>query len=184
MNWPGKGWPWRAWFYGGGNSFGGNKEFGHPDDRLLAILGGWLADDLAELVEGSIYRFQRRWPWILGKTHGGRRWRRILACVNWCPMSWQPHRRWLDSSGELRRCGGVVKTRGAGPSHGGSPASLSAPPQSRRESHGESPEWPPAHRRQGSFTVRPYPPTPSASPNASGTNRDGGVIDGDGVFWT
>jgi hypothetical protein len=41
--------------------FEGNKEFGHTGDRLLVILGGWVADDLAELVTGSIYRENRRW---------------------------------------------------------------------------------------------------------------------------
>jgi hypothetical protein len=44
--------------------FGGNKEFRHTGDRLLAILGGWVADDLAELVTGSIYRENGRWPQI------------------------------------------------------------------------------------------------------------------------
>ena len=44
--------------------FGGNKEFGHTGDRLLAILGGWVADDLAELGTGSIYRENGRWPRI------------------------------------------------------------------------------------------------------------------------
>jgi hypothetical protein len=34
--------------------FGGNKESGHTGDRLLAILGGWVADDLAELGTGSV----------------------------------------------------------------------------------------------------------------------------------
>jgi hypothetical protein len=33
-------------------------------------------------------------------------------------MSWQPHRCWLDNSGELRRCGGRVETRGARPGGG------------------------------------------------------------------
>jgi hypothetical protein len=41
--------------------FGGNKESGHTGDRLLAILGGWVADDLAELGTGSIYREDGRW---------------------------------------------------------------------------------------------------------------------------
>ena len=53
--------------------FGGNKEFGHTGDRLLAILGGWVADDLAELVTGSIYRENRRWPriWTRRAAVGG-----------------------------------------------------------------------------------------------------------------
>jgi hypothetical protein len=50
--------------------FGENKEFGHTGDRLLAILGGWVADDLAELGTGSIYRENGRW---LRETRGGRR---------------------------------------------------------------------------------------------------------------
>jgi hypothetical protein len=59
--------------YGGGDQFGGNKEFGHTGDRLLAILGGWVADDLAELVTGSIYRENGRWPriWTRRAAVGG-----------------------------------------------------------------------------------------------------------------
>jgi hypothetical protein len=53
--------------------FGGNKEFGYTGDRLLAILGGWVADDLAELVTGSIYRENGRWPriWMRRAAVGG-----------------------------------------------------------------------------------------------------------------
>jgi hypothetical protein len=53
--------------------FGGNKELGHTGDRLLAILGGWVADDLAELVTGSIYRENGRCPriWTRRTAVGG-----------------------------------------------------------------------------------------------------------------
>ena len=53
--------------------FGGNKEFGHTGDRLLAILGGWVADDLAELGTSSIYRENGRWPriWTRHAAVGG-----------------------------------------------------------------------------------------------------------------
>jgi hypothetical protein len=40
---------------------------------LLVILGGWVGDDLAELVGASIYRERERWPEILRRTRGGRR---------------------------------------------------------------------------------------------------------------
>jgi hypothetical protein len=40
---------------------------------LLVILGGWVGDDLAELVGASIYRESERWPGILRRTRGGRR---------------------------------------------------------------------------------------------------------------
>jgi hypothetical protein len=59
--------------------FGGNKKFGHTGDRLLAILSGWVVDDLVELVEGSIYREQERRPGILMVTRGGRRRKKLLA---------------------------------------------------------------------------------------------------------
>ena len=40
---------------------------------MLAILGGWVADDLAELVTGSIYRENGRWPriWTRHAAVGG-----------------------------------------------------------------------------------------------------------------
>jgi hypothetical protein len=60
MSRPVEGWPRRAWFNGGGSLIWGNKKFGHTGDRLLAILGGWVVDDLVELVEGSIYRKSER----------------------------------------------------------------------------------------------------------------------------
>jgi hypothetical protein len=97
----------------------------------------------------------------LDETRGGRRWRRILARVNWCPMPWQPHRRLLDSSGELRRSGGKVEPRGARPGGGGHRRANPLQPQSRRGSHGEPPELSPGggfylaaisgHRRHESY---------------------------------
>ena len=35
---------------------GEKPKFKLSDARLLTIVGGWVADDLAELVTGSIYR--------------------------------------------------------------------------------------------------------------------------------
>jgi hypothetical protein len=46
---------------------------------LLAILGGGVDDDLAELVGTSIYRESERWPGILTATRGGRRKKKALA---------------------------------------------------------------------------------------------------------
>jgi hypothetical protein len=46
---------------------------------LLAILGGWVVDDLVGLVEGSIYREQERRPGILMVTRGSRRRKKLLA---------------------------------------------------------------------------------------------------------
>jgi hypothetical protein len=42
------------------SQFGGSWKLGLTGDRLRTILGGWVLDDLAELVEGSIYRALRR----------------------------------------------------------------------------------------------------------------------------
>ena len=46
---------------------------------MLVILGGWVGDDLAELVGASIYRESERWPGILMATRGGRRKKKALA---------------------------------------------------------------------------------------------------------
>ena len=46
------------------NRFGGSVKFELTGDRLGAILGGWMCDDLAELVVASIYRERQRWPGI------------------------------------------------------------------------------------------------------------------------
>ena len=40
---------------------GGSWKLGLTGDRLGAILGGLVLDDLAELVKGSIYRESERW---------------------------------------------------------------------------------------------------------------------------
>jgi hypothetical protein len=107
--------------------FGGNKEFGHTGDRLLAILGGWVADDLAELGTGSIYRENGRWPriWTRHAAVGGEE--EGTGRVSACPQSWRAHRRRWDCYRESWRCGGKTRTRGGGPRHDDSPASLSAP---------------------------------------------------------
>jgi hypothetical protein len=55
------------------NWFGESLKLELAGDWLGAILGGLVLDDLAELVEGSIYRESRRWPGILTATRGGRR---------------------------------------------------------------------------------------------------------------
>jgi hypothetical protein len=43
------------------SGFGENQKFSSSGERLWLISGGWLADDLAELVTGSIYREDGRW---------------------------------------------------------------------------------------------------------------------------
>jgi hypothetical protein len=63
---------------------------------LLAILGGGVDDDLAELVGASIYRAQRRWPEIQMIMHGGRRKGRAL--VQWFRVLSRG-----DGSGDQRR---------------------------------------------------------------------------------
>ena len=60
------------------NQFGGNAKFKLAGDRLGAMLGGWVRDDVAELTEGSIYRKQERRPGIWMTTRGGRRKGRIM----------------------------------------------------------------------------------------------------------
>lgn len=42
--------------------FGGSSKFALTGDRLGAILGGVVRDDVAELMAGSIYRLSERWP--------------------------------------------------------------------------------------------------------------------------
>jgi hypothetical protein len=42
--------------------FGGSSKFALTGDRLGAILGGVLRDDVAELKVASIYRLSERWP--------------------------------------------------------------------------------------------------------------------------
>ena len=53
--------------------FGENWKFSSSGERLWLISGGWLADDLAELVTGSIYRQLRRWCLIQPGSASGRR---------------------------------------------------------------------------------------------------------------
>jgi hypothetical protein len=44
---------------GGGEGFGANSKFASSGEGLLAISGGWVEDDLAELAGASIYRALR-----------------------------------------------------------------------------------------------------------------------------
>ena len=74
----------------------GKPEFKLSDARLLAILGGGVDDDLAELVGASIYRESERWPGILTATHGGQRKGRALAHVNPWHLPWQSLRRAME----------------------------------------------------------------------------------------
>jgi hypothetical protein len=53
--------------------FGGTVKFELAGDQLRVILGGWVCDDLAELMEGSIYTKRERWPGIVAMTRGGQR---------------------------------------------------------------------------------------------------------------
>jgi hypothetical protein len=85
----------------------------------------WLRDHIAQQPRPSIYRRVKRWPVNLGRTRGGRRGRRTLARVNWCPMSWQARRQWFDGSKKPRRRDGKVKPRGRKAGRRRSPAGLS-----------------------------------------------------------
>jgi hypothetical protein len=85
---------------------------------LLTISGGWLADDFAELVGGSIYRRRKRWPGILRWTRDGRRWKKALVHVNSWLTAWQPSRRRWDGPRESRRRGRKAKPRGTQPGGG------------------------------------------------------------------
>jgi hypothetical protein len=69
----------RVWFTAAETEIGGSSKFMSSGERLLTILSGWVADDLVELVEGSIYREQERRPRILTVTRGGRRRKKLLA---------------------------------------------------------------------------------------------------------
>jgi hypothetical protein len=100
------------------NRFGGSAKFELAGDRLGAILGGWVCDDLAELAVASIYRERQRWPGISVVTRGGRRRRGALAHVNSCPMPWQSLRRWTEDYNGSRRSGGGARVRGAKPCDG------------------------------------------------------------------
>jgi hypothetical protein len=73
--------------------FGGSSKFVLTGDRLRAILGGVVRDDVAKLTAGSIYRLSEWWPGIRAMTRGGRRRGSLLARVNSCPMPWQSLRR-------------------------------------------------------------------------------------------
>jgi hypothetical protein len=44
--------------------FGGNPKLELTDDRLRAILGGWMRNDPTELMVALIYTRQERWPGI------------------------------------------------------------------------------------------------------------------------
>ena len=109
------------------NWVGENAKFELTGDRLGAILGVVVRDDVAKLAAGSIYSARKRRQGILTATRGGRKGRELLARMNSCPPSWRPHRRRLDSRSESRRRGGKAKPRGTRPRSGGSPAKLSAP---------------------------------------------------------
>jgi hypothetical protein len=79
----------------------------------------WLRNDLAQLPMCSIYRKSERWPRILRRTRGSRRWKKALATVNPWLTAWQPPRRRWDGPTESRRRGGKAKPRGAQPGGGG-----------------------------------------------------------------
>jgi hypothetical protein len=53
--------------------FGGSLKFALTGDRLGAILGGVVRDDVAKLTVASIYRERERWPEISMVTRGGQR---------------------------------------------------------------------------------------------------------------
>ena len=59
MSRPGEGWPRQGVVLGGRERFGANSKFASSGEGLLAISGGWVEDDLAELAVASIYRALR-----------------------------------------------------------------------------------------------------------------------------
>jgi hypothetical protein len=69
----------------------------------------WLRNDLAQLPGCSIYRKSERWPGILRRTRGSRRWKKALAPVNPWLTAWQPPRRRWDGPTESRRHSGKAK---------------------------------------------------------------------------
>jgi hypothetical protein len=129
---------------------------------------------------------------FIGLNGGGREFRcrcavvgkgrEFLVRMNPWLTSWRPHRRRWDDPRESRWRGGKAEPRGARPRGGGSPASLSLQPQSRRGSHSESPEWPPAHRRRRFFYPWGYPSTSSGSSDSDSTNH-GGESSAARSFW-
>jgi hypothetical protein len=44
------------------SEFGVNSKFASSSERLLAISGVWVENDLAELAGASIYRALQWWP--------------------------------------------------------------------------------------------------------------------------
>jgi hypothetical protein len=94
---------------------------------LLAILGGWVGNDVVKLAAGSIYSTRKRWLEIStgiarrSEGQGG------TARINSCLSSWGPHRRRWDDPRESRRRGGKAEPRGTRPRGGASPVSQSAP---------------------------------------------------------
>jgi hypothetical protein len=55
------------------NRVGRNAKFELAGDRLGAILGVVVRDDVAKLTAGSIYRPSERWPGIWVERGGGRK---------------------------------------------------------------------------------------------------------------
>jgi hypothetical protein len=112
--------------------FGERSKFKLAGARLLAILGGWVGNDVMKLAAGSIYSTRKRWLEIStgiarrSEGQGG------TARINSCLSSWRPHRRQWDDPRESLRRGGKAEPRGTRPRGGASPASQSAQPQSRR----------------------------------------------------
>jgi hypothetical protein len=72
--------------------FGESLKFVLTGDRLGAILGGVVCDDVAKLTAGSIYRVQQRWPRIAVVTRGSWRMGSLLVCVISGETPWHPLR--------------------------------------------------------------------------------------------
>jgi hypothetical protein len=60
------------------NRVGGNAKFELAGDRLGAILGVVVRDDVAKLTAGSIYRPSERWPGIWVERGGGRKGQGVI----------------------------------------------------------------------------------------------------------
>jgi hypothetical protein len=97
------------------NRFGGSVKFELTGDRLGAILGGWMCDDLAELVVASIYRERQRWPGISVVTRDGRRRGRSLAQVLSVRSPWLASLRWTEDYSGSQRSSGGARVRGTKP---------------------------------------------------------------------
>jgi hypothetical protein len=150
--------------------FGGSLKFKSSSERLLAIFGGWVGDDLVGLVGASIYRAQWRWPGIWMTTRDGRRKGRALARVIPWHLPWQSLRRATKRHEGSRWYSAGAQVCGIRPEDGGSPASLSAQAAKQRGSTTVS------HRsgvQRTGWRPKRYPQSKCMNPHAGDTNHGG-----------